>query len=65
MIAKKCNKGEIMRENSNVEYKREYTTDLKKEVMAFANSGGGVIYIGRDDEGNSYPLSDITETLTK
>ena len=54
-----------MRENSNTEYKREYTADIKKEVIAFANSCGGVIYIGRDDEGNPYPLSDINRTLTQ
>jgi ATP-dependent DNA helicase RecG len=54
-----------MHEGSNIEFKREYTADIKKEVMAFANSSGGVIYIGRDDEGNPYPLSDIDETLTQ
>ena len=54
-----------MREDNNTEYKREYTTDIKKEVMAFANSSGGVIYIGRDDEGNPYPLTDINGTLTQ
>ena len=30
-----------MSESYNVEYKREYTADIKKEVMAFANSSGG------------------------
>lgn len=54
-----------MRENSNTEYKREYTPDIKKEVIAFANSGGGVIYVGRDDSGKHYPLSDIDGTLTQ
>ena len=39
-----------MHENKNIEYKRVYTADIKKEVMAFANSGGGVIYVGRDDD---------------
>ena len=54
-----------MYENSNVEYKRQYTPDIKKEVLAFANSGGGVIYVGRDNEGNPYPLLDVNETLTQ
>ena len=54
-----------MREDSNTEYKREYTADIKKEVMAFANSNGGVIYVGRDDFGNPCPLSDMDETLTQ
>ena len=54
-----------MYESNNIEYKQEYTADIKKEVMAFANSGGGVIYVGRDNEGNLTPLSNIDETLTK
>jgi ATP-dependent DNA helicase RecG len=33
--------------------------------MAFADSNGGVIYVGRDDECKAYPLTDITETLTQ
>ena len=54
-----------MRESNSIEFKRQYTTDIKKEVMAFINSSGGVIYVGRDDEGNSYPLTNINETLTQ
>jgi ATP-dependent DNA helicase RecG len=54
-----------MREENNIEFKREYTVDIKKEVMAFANSSGGVIYVGRDDDGNPYPLADIDGTLTQ
>ncbi|NYB74647.1 putative DNA binding domain-containing protein [Sedimentibacter hydroxybenzoicus DSM 7310] len=55
----------MMHENNNIEYKREYTSDIKKEVMAFANSDGGVIYVGWDDDGNPYPLTDIDRTLTQ
>lgn len=54
-----------MHENSNIEYKQEYTADIKKEVMAFANSSGGVIYVGRDNHGNPTPLSNVDETLTQ
>ena len=54
-----------MWEDSTVEYKREYTSDIKKEVMAFANSNGGVIYVGRSDDGSSYPLPDVDGTLTQ
>jgi ATP-dependent DNA helicase RecG len=39
----------IMHENEVVEFKREYTADVKKEIIAFANSRGGKIYIGWDD----------------
>ncbi len=54
-----------MVEGSHIEYKRQYTPDLRKEVVAFANSGGGIIYVGRDNEGNIYPLANIDETLTQ
>ncbi len=37
-------------ENVNLEYKEQYTANLKKEVVAFANTEGGTILIGvRDD----------------
>jgi len=54
-----------MRENQTNEFKREYKSDIKKEVVAFANSRGGTIYVGRDNEGNSYPLDDVTGTMTQ
>jgi ATP-dependent DNA helicase RecG len=52
-------------ENNNTEFKRAYTDDIKKAVMAFANSEGGVIYVGRDDSGNRCPLIDMDGTLTQ
>jgi len=54
-----------MREDNNIEYKREYTADIKKEIMAFANSSGGVIYVGFDDDGNPHPIADVDGTLTQ
>ena len=33
-------------ENENVEYKSIYVEDVKKEIIAFANTRGGKIYIG-------------------
>ena len=46
-------KGDAMRmyESETVELKEIYTPDLKKEVVAFANSSGGIIYIGAQDNG--------------
>lgn len=46
-------KGDIMRiqESEAVELKVSYTSDLKKEVVAFANTNGGTIYIGVQDDG--------------
>ena len=39
-------------ENERLEYKRELTEAVKKEVIAFANTLGGDIYIGIDDDGS-------------
>lgn len=33
-------------ENSSVEFKEKFVPDIKKEVIAFANTQGGVVYIG-------------------
>ncbi|MDP2039837.1 helix-turn-helix domain-containing protein [Algoriphagus sp.] len=41
-----------MTENHRIEYKRQLTDNLEKEVVAFLNYlGGGVIYLGVDREG--------------
>jgi predicted HTH transcriptional regulator len=38
-------------EDANIEYKRELTNKLKREIVSFLNSStGGVIYLGVDDE---------------
>lgn len=52
-------------ESENVEFKSVFTVDLYKEVIAFANNGGGVIYIGVDDSGNEIGITDVDETYTK
>lgn len=46
-------KGDVMRmyESETIELKEIYTPDLKKEVVAFANTNGGTIYIGVQDNG--------------
>jgi len=50
-------------ENATTEFKREYTGDIRKEVVAFANSQGGVIYIGIDDDGTVTGLANPDYTL--
>lgn len=39
-------------ESETVELKEIYTSDLKKEIVAFANTNGGTIYIGVQDSGH-------------
>ncbi len=42
---------EIMTESNRIEYKRELTASLEREVVAFLNyHDGGVIYLGIDDD---------------
>lgn len=41
----------IMVENQNMEFKREYVPEIRKEVVAFANAEGGSILIGVEDDG--------------
>ena len=36
-----------------------------KEVIAFANTDGGVIYLGIDDKGNLIGIDDVDETYTR
>jgi ATP-dependent DNA helicase RecG len=38
-------------ESKNHEFKREYVEDIKKTVIAFANTDGGELLIGVDDDG--------------
>ena len=52
-------------ESENVEYKSQMLEDLYKEVIAFANTDGGVIYIGIDDQGNLTGIDDVDETYTR
>ena len=41
-----------MPEQQNVEYKQSWHDDYLKWICGFANASGGIIYIGKDDNGN-------------
>lgn len=41
-----------MLEGKNIEFKRQYTDDIKYAVLAFANTEGGTLYIGINDDGS-------------
>ena len=45
-------------ENMNTECKREYTDGVKRTVVAFANTDGGTLYLGIDDNGEICGLDD-------
>jgi ATP-dependent DNA helicase RecG len=49
-----------MKETNRIEFKRELTDDLEKEVVAFFNyREGGKIYIGLDDDGKPVGVADF------
>ncbi|MEG1597838.1 MAG: putative DNA binding domain-containing protein [Bacilli bacterium] len=50
-------------EDEFTELKIKLTTDIKKEVVAFANTNGGKIYIGIDDLGNVVGLESVKEDI--
>lgn len=52
-------------ENEHVEYKREFIDDIAKEVIAFANTNGGEIYVGVNDDGTPAPLENTDDTYTR
>ena len=54
-----------MNESKTIEFKREYTDDIKKTVVAFANSDGGTIYIGIQDDGIITGVSDADDTILR
>ena len=52
-------------ENERIEYKSQMIDDIYKEVIAFANTDGGIIYIGIDDQGNLTGIDNVDETYTR
>lgn len=52
-------------ETEKIEYKQEVTNDIYKEVIAFANTDGGTIYVGLDNEGRVVGTEDIDNIYTK
>ncbi len=46
-------------ETENIEFKSQFTEDLYKEIIAFANMDGGIVYVGIDNNGKVIGLTDI------
>ncbi len=45
-------------ENQNIEFKQEYVSDIRKEVMGFANAEGGTVYVGVRKDGSVLGIGD-------
>ena len=54
-----------MIENKITEFKREYTDEIKYAVIAFANTDGGKIYIGLNDDGTVLGVADVDGTMLR
>jgi len=52
-------------ENLNTEFKREYTDDIKKTIIAFANTAGGTLYIGINDDKSIVGVENPDGTLSQ
>lgn len=52
-------------EAENMEFKAEFTEDIYKEIIAFANTDGGILYIGIDNNGNAVGLSDVDKECAR
>jgi len=55
----------MLYESERIEYKSQLIDDIYKEVIAFANTDGGIIYIGIDNKGNLVGIDDVDETYTR
>jgi len=52
-------------EGTTVELKREINKDFKKEIIAFANTNGGDIYIGIEKNGNIFGVRDAENVMAQ
>ena len=55
----------MLQESKTTEFKREYTDDLKYAVVAFANTDGGKIYIGINDDGSIQGIQNPDGTMLR
>ena len=52
-------------ESTTIELKQEYTSDLIKTIVAFANTSGGILYIGITDDSQIIGITDADGIMLK
>lgn len=52
-------------EGANLELKQKLVEDIRKTIVAFANTDGGTIYIGITDDGEVIGVLDVDEEMLK
>lgn len=55
----------IFRESDTVELKQSFAEDIRKDIIAFANSTGGKLYIGVADNGDVIGIEEPDKTLLR
>jgi len=55
----------IKHEDGQTEFKSQYTPEVIKTVIAFANTNGGTLYFGIEDDGTICGITDVDETMLK
>jgi len=52
-----------MSETQNIEYKSSWRDKFLREICGFANAQGGILYIGKDDNGNAIGVKNAKKLL--
>ena len=55
----------FFRESETVELKLDYTENIRKEIIAFANTNGGTLYVGVSDDGHAAGVPDPDELILR
>lgn len=55
----------MYKEDDKLEFKREITNSLYKEIIAFCNSNGGTIIIGYNDDGTVYGIDNVRKEFDR
>lgn len=54
-----------VQETERIEFKERLTDDIYKEIIAFANTDGGTIYVGINDRGEPAGLDRVDDIYTR
>ena len=52
-------------ESETVELKLDYTDSIRKDIIAFANTSGGIIYIGIADDGTVVGVTSADQMIQR
>jgi ATP-dependent DNA helicase RecG len=54
-----------MIENTQIEFKREYNDKINAVLLSFINTAGGTLYVGIDNDGQTFGVEDADAVLLK